>query len=395
MRVSLKDELSKMGNDEQHKKSYRDIPKGWEPSIEYDATGGTLTSTPRQVTEIEPDHEALLKDFDLDPAKWKVTSLRRSKWQRWDGEWLESFRANFIPSATADRVPIDDLLNVVSGWKPIKPNHSPTAQASDPFAYVVVLADTQIGKMDGGGSESIIQNVLTKIDAAVLRLKELRKLGRQIDVVYLPQLGDCIEGFNSQGGKNAWRNDLDLTQQIRVYRRLLLYMVKAFAPLAEKVVVPAVGGNHDEAVRVGNAMATTYTDSFALDAASAVADALADHPDYKHISFVFPKYDRLTVTLEMCGTVVGMTHGHQCRGKAVDWWAKQAHGQQEIGEATLLLTGHYHHLRVEQTGAKTWIQTPALDGGSTWFENSSGQSAPAGMLTLTVNKNGWKDLQVL
>jgi predicted phosphodiesterase len=395
MRMSLKDELSKMGDDEQHKKSYREIPKGWEPSIEYDATGGTLTSTPRQVTEIEPDHEALLKDFDLDPTKWNVTSLRRSKWQRWDGEWLESFRATFVPNSGRNLVSIDDLLEVVSKWKPLKPNHSPSAPTSEPFAYVVVLSDTQIGKMDGGGSEAIIENVLTKIDAAVLRLKDLRKLGRNIEVVYLPQLGDCIEGFNSQGGKNAWRNDLDLTQQIRIYRRLLLYMVKAFAPLASKVIVPAVGGNHDEAVRVGNAMATTYTDSFALDAASAVADALADHPDYKHISFTFPKYDRLTVTLDMCGAVVGMTHGHQCRGKAVDWWAKQAHGQQEIGDATLLLTGHYHHLRVEQTGAKTWIQAPSLDGGSIWFENASGQSAPAGMLTLTVNKNGWKDLQVL
>jgi hypothetical protein len=50
-------------------------------------------------------------------------------------------------------------------------------------------------------------------------------------------------------------------------------MVKSFAPHAPRIVVPCVAGNHDEAVRVGNSMATTYTDSFALDAASAVADA--------------------------------------------------------------------------------------------------------------------------
>jgi predicted phosphodiesterase len=392
--MSLTDDLSKLGNDEQRKRAAKDIPKGWEPSVEYDASGGTLTSVPRTAGD-EPDHAELLAEFELDPAKWRITGLRRSKWQRWDGEWLESFRANFIPQSGSIAVPSDELLEVIAKWKPAKPFSSPSAPRSEPLAFVVVLADTQIGKMDGGGSEGIIENVMTKVDAAVLRLKELRKLGRTIDAIYLPQLGDCIEGFNSQGGRNAWRNDLDLTQQIRVYRRLLLHMVKTFAPLAERVVVPSVGGNHDEAVRSGNAMATTYTDSFALDAASAVADALADHPNYKHVSFVFPKYDRLTVTLDMCGTVVGMTHGHQCRGKAVDWWAKQAHGQQEIGDATLLLTGHYHHLRVEQTGAKTWIQTPALDGGSIWFENSSGQAAPAGMLTLTVGRNGWGDLQVL
>jgi hypothetical protein len=142
-------------------------------------------------------------------------------------------------------------------------------------------------------------------------------------------------------------------------------------------------------------MATTYTDSFALDAASAVADALADHPDYKHISFTFPKYDTLTVTLDICGTVVGLAHGHQCRGKVLDWWKNMAHGQRDIGEATLLLTGHYHHLHMEQTGRKTWIQAPALDGGSTWFENSTGQSAPAGMLTLVVGNGGWDDVKIL
>jgi hypothetical protein len=142
-------------------------------------------------------------------------------------------------------------------------------------------------------------------------------------------------------------------------------------------------------------MATTYTDSFALDAASAVADALADHPDYKHISFTFPKYDTLTVTLDMAGTVVGLAHGHQFRGKPVDWWMKQSHGMQDIGDATLLLSGHLHHLRVEQSGAKTFIQSPALDGGSTWFQNSSGQAAPAGMLTLTVGGGGWSDLLIV
>jgi predicted phosphodiesterase len=392
--MSLKDELSKLGEDTQRKRATKDIPKGWEPAIEYDSTGGTLTSIPRTAGN-EPDHAELLAEFELDPNKWRITGLRRSKWQRWDGEWLESFRASFVPATGSTLVPIDDLLEIVAKWKPFNASKKPTEPRTGDFAFMVVLADTQVGKVDGGGTEEIIQNVLHKTDLAVARLKELRKAGRNISTIYLPQLGDCIEGMNSQGGKHIWRTDLDLTSQIRVYRRLLLHMVKTFAPLADRVIVPAIPGNHDEAVRVGNSMATTYTDSFALDAASAVADALADHPDYQHVSFVFPKYDRLTVTLDVAGTIVGFAHGHQCRGKAVDWWAKQAHGQQDIGEATLLITGHYHHLKVEQTGAKTWLQAPALDGGSTWFENSSGQSAPAGMLTLLVGNGIWDDLRIL
>jgi len=392
--MTLKDDLSALGNDEQRKRERKSIPAGYEPGIEYDSAGGTLRSVPR-VAGGEPDHAELLAEFELDPTKWRITGLRRSKWQRWDGEWLESFRATFVPNSSHSLVPIDDLLETIAKWKPQKPVSSPVKVSVSPVAYVVVLADTQVGKIDGGGSDAIIANVLSKIDLAVIRLKDLRKTGRQIDTIYLPQLGDCIEGMNSQGGKHIWRTDLDLTSQIRVYRRLLLHMVKTFAPLAERVIVPAIPGNHDEAVRVGNSMATTYTDSFALDSASAVADALADREDFAHVSFVFPKYDTLTVTLDMCGTVVGLIHGHQCRGKAVTWWANQAHGQQDIGEATLLLSGHYHHLKIEQTGRKTWIQAPSLDGGSTWFENSTGQAAPAGMLTLTVGNGGWSDMVIL
>lgn len=392
--MSLKDEFAKLGNDTQHIRNIRNIPKGWEPTVEYDETGGVLTTSPKPMGT-EPDHASLFAEFELDPTKWRITNLRRSKWQRWDGEWLESFKANFLPIAEQSRVPTGELLQIISKWKPQNGKKQPSEPISGDLAYVVVLADTQVGKIDGRGSDQIIENVLHKTDLAVARYKELKKLGRPITSIYLPQLGDCIEGMNSQGGKHIWRTDLDLTSQIRVYRRLLLHQVKTFAPLTDRLVVPVIPGNHDEAVRVGNSMATSYTDSFALDAASAVMDALEDRDDFAHVSFVFPKYDTLTVTLDVSGTIVGFAHGHQMRGKAIEWWKNMAHGQKEIGEATLLLTGHYHHLRVEQSGKKTWLQSPALDDGSVWFENSTGMAATAGMMTLTVGNGGWDDLKVV
>jgi hypothetical protein len=107
--MSLKDDLSALGDDAQRKRVAKEIPKGWEPSIEYDSSGGTLTSVPRTAGD-EPDHAELLAEFELDPAKWRITGLRRSKWQRWDGEWLESFRATFVPTQGVHHVPVDDLL---------------------------------------------------------------------------------------------------------------------------------------------------------------------------------------------------------------------------------------------------------------------------------------------
>jgi len=233
--MSLTDDLSKLGDDEQRKRVAKSIPAGFEPGIEYDSSGGVLRSVPRPAGD-EPDHAELLAEFELDPTKWRITGLRRSKWQRWDGEWLESFRATFVPHGGTHYVPVDDLLQIVAKWKPSNTPRKPTEPRSGSLAYVVVLADTQVGKIDGGGSEEIIKNVLHKTDLAVARLKELRKAGRDIGTVYLPQLGDCIEGMNSQGGKHIWRTDLDLTSQIRVYRRLLLHMVKAFAPLADRLL---------------------------------------------------------------------------------------------------------------------------------------------------------------
>jgi predicted nucleic acid-binding protein len=60
-----------------------------------------------------------------------------------------------------------------------------------------------------------------------------------------------------------------------------------------------------------------------------------------------------------------MAHGHQWRaGQACNWWAKQSHGRQPIGDADLLLSAHLHHLRIEHTGSdKTWLQVPALESG--------------------------------
>ena len=42
MPMSLKDDLSKMGDDEQRRRVAKEIPKGFEPGIEYDSSGGVL-----------------------------------------------------------------------------------------------------------------------------------------------------------------------------------------------------------------------------------------------------------------------------------------------------------------------------------------------------------------
>ncbi|ADD94621.1 hypothetical protein [uncultured phage MedDCM-OCT-S08-C495] len=45
----------------------------------------------------------------------------------------------------------------------------------------------------------------------------------------------------------------------------------------------------------------------------------------------------------------------------MNFWKGQSFGMQSLGDATILVSGHYHHLRTIQDGLRTWIQVPSLD----------------------------------
>lgn len=369
-------------------------PSGWEPGVAWDGDAGTLTTHP---LDAEPnDWSELLAVWDLDPEMFEV--IEPVQYRAWDAPDPEGGlrRLFYYKAAIRRRVAgqrsVDELLAALGRKRP----KAPPEGHEDGFMYCVPAGDLQLGKPDGDGTEGTIERFAVKTDAAVARLKELRRLKRPISGIMLPWLGDCIEGLVSQGGAlaAAGRLDLTMTEQLRVYRRLMLHQIQQFAPLADRIIVPVVPGNHDEVQRVGKVQ-RRYDDSWALEGAVAVADALKLAPGYEHVTFVFPGRDELTITLDVAGTPVGFAHGHQFGRDPVKWWSGQAHGMQPIGSATLLLGAHLHHLRVEQGGAKTFIQIPALDGGSTWWRHKTGQDAPAGMVSLLIGDGGWRDLAVL
>lgn len=365
-------------------------PKGWEPGIEYDEKGGFLTSIPRPVSDNDVDEKDLLSQFDLDPDKWSITNLRRSQWQRWDGEWLESYRATMVPKGfTTSDADLDEYLKRVVKYKPSK-----REKVTGDGAYFAPVGDTQFGKAEGGGTPAILDRFQSTTEQAIEEYKTLSKR-LPLGTVVLPWLGDCIEGFNSQGGRHIWRTDLTMTQMVRVYRTALEWQIVQWAPLVEHLVIPVIPGNHDEAVRVGNTLATTFDDSWAIEGAMAVQAGLKHNPEtFGHVQFIYPRPDELTVTIEAGGMIVGMAHGHQFGRDPMKWWAGQAHGRRAVGDADLLLGAHLHHLRVQHTGGgKTFIQTPTLDGGSSWFRHRNGEEAPPGMIGFTVVDGKWDNLR--
>lgn len=381
-------DLAQVGSDIRN----TNTPESWRPHLDVDETkGGYLVSKPRNAGEL-PDAAELLREFDLDPNVWRVTGLRRSRWQKFDGEWLEAARITIVPAGYVDhanQLDLEQLVDEIKKWRPAKGIKASTGDLSAVYA----IGDTQWGKDAGDGSEGTARRVLKALDESVARQKELVKTGRQIGTIVLPQLGDCIEGSTSQHGKVLGRSDLTVTQQVRLGRRMLMTWLKTMAPLAENIIVPVVPGNHDEPHRI---VISEPTDSWQIEVAAAVQDACAENDSLAHIQFRYPEKDYGTLAINLDGTILGMAHGHQARDMS-KWWHTQATGRTPVGDADILLSAHFHHFKANQVGPRLWIQVPAMDGGSPWFRERAGLESPTGIVSFVVG-DGYdprRDLAVL
>jgi predicted phosphodiesterase len=386
--VALKDEFNefiKAGNEGSDSVT-KDIPDAWRPRSEIGTDGGFVVSTPRPDGNT-PGAEEILREANLDPAEWAVISHRRSRWQKYDGDWLESFRVNVVPVKPHGQADYDQekLLEQVINWKPEKVEHF-----KGELTAVYSVGDTQYGKDD---TPDIINRMLMSLDESVERHKYLAgKYG--INQIALPQLGDCIEGMTSQKGKVMGRHDIGVSEQVRVGRRVLMAQIKAMAPLAEKIIVPVVPGNHDEVQRF---LVGRPEDSWQIEVVASVADICAENDFLRdRVEFRFPAADDSTLTVNLSGTMYGMAHGHQAKDM-VKWWAGQVMGRCSVANADILNVGHYHHYRAQSVGPRLFVQNPAMDGGSAWFRDKSGLESAPGIISMVVGEgfDPRKELTVL
>ncbi|MFS0694166.1 hypothetical protein [Streptomyces nitrosporeus] len=301
------------------------------------------------------------------------------------GELGLSTRFSFTRKTPAAQAGPDvaELLAVVDSYEPSRPVGG---LPDGDHAFLIALGDLQFGKIDGDGVEGTLRRTVECIDRAAELLDVYR--GRvDIGHVHLGWLGDHVEGFQSQGGANVWRTRLTLTEQIRLTRRVMLHAALTFAPMAERVTMAAVPGNHGEAVRISGKGMTRYDDSHDTESLIAVRDALDLAPDlYGHVECYVPDTDELTVVVDCAGTTVAHAHGHQWRpGKHWEWWRGQAFNKSSaMHTADLLLAGHLHHEHVDTDGARTFIQPPAMESESTWWRHAKGTTgAPGLMVALT------------
>ncbi|CAB4189359.1 hypothetical protein UFOVP1184_29 [uncultured Caudovirales phage] len=370
------------------KRPKREHPEGWEPGVAWDGKQGTITST-AMPADNAPDWDTILRVWGLDPALFSVVEpVLFNVWGDPNGNLNRQWKGKVIQKRAPEGADFAALLDEVKRYKPKR-----VAALEGDVALVVALSDFQMGKGEGGGSAGIVSRFLIGITEVEARWRELVKLGRPLDKLVVVGLGDLFESCAGHYAMQTFQADLDRREQTTVLRRILVKALTHWATFAPRIIVAAVPGNHGENRQNGKAF-TNFGDNDDVAVMEQVAEIIRANPAYDHISFVFPK-NELTLTLDVNGTIVGLAHGHQVKGSAESWWGKQAFGLQPIGDADILLTGHYHHLVVKQSGARTHFQAPALDGGSQWFTEQAGVVAPAGLLTITVGRYGWDDLRVL
>lgn len=381
----------------------RTHPKGWEPG--FDTAKGTLTV---QAGDTPPtEWSAIIRELGLDPEAWTVDESQPVQVRTWDSgdKRMYYYRATVIPSRDSDTTP--DLESLIRDVKRRKRGTGPTNPLAE-RALVVCLADWQAGKGDGNGTgvEQLLERLWALHAAVPQRVRELKKAGIPVSTITVLSMGDLSEACDGHYAAQTFQVELDYRRQARLVRRMLVEMLSEWVKLAPNMQVACVPANHGERRKNGKVF-TNWGDNTDVEVFEVVREALAHNPDvFGHIRWAIPDQEQY-LTLDVCGTVIGIVHGHQFRsgsgpqGKAMNWWKNMAMNRAAVGDADVLVSGHFHHLQVMGEGVadspkgRTWMQCPALDCGSEWWEHMGGAPTQQGTLTFTADENGWDNLKVL
>ena len=383
---------------EEHEPPKRDRKAQWVPGIEWKGDEGEVTTLPME-GEVAPDWTGVLRMWGLDPQYFAVVEpVLFNVWgdplgvlnRQWKGKVVR------IQDAKTD-YNLDKLKEEIKSHKRKK-----VEITYGEGVFNVVLADWQLGKPEGGGSEATAQRVLSAIQAVLSRVGELKRLKRPLGTLQIIWTGDSVEGCLGHYEMQTFGVDLDRRGQVNAVRTLLLEAIRVWSPHFDKVRLIAVGGNHGENRSANGKAFTTLADNDDLAVIDQVKDVLAFNEEaYGHIEVIMAP-DHLSLTVETAGWILGLTHGHTARSgstaelKLKTWLSKMSLGRQPIGECDILITGHYHHLRQADWGSVHWLQAPALDGGSEWFRLTTGEHSEPGVLTFaTYPEKKVADLQIL
>lgn len=373
-------------------------PKGFEPGVRFDPATSLAAEVTVALSEI-PEDERRWREEITRATGLTVPDERRvilSQVRTWGDPASPNVYCRFL---IEDRETATPDVDAIALLRQLRPRKAVKTAFTGDTTLCLSWNDWQTGKLAGGGTAALAERLDAAFDAAAVRARELRKIGRDLGRLVILGGGDMIEGcgiFPNQ----PFEIDSDRRTQVRNTTALILEGLDRLAPLFAGVTVLAVGGNHGENRIAGNRINRGDNDDCAVFEHAALA-AERD-PRLGHVNFVIAQ-DEPAKTLDVNGWVLGTTHGHvfgkgggSSEQKAYRWFSGQAAGRQPAGDCDLLVSHHWHHYAARDWGACQWVQTPAMDGGSAFFTDFSGQGAAPGMLSWVMSpEKRFTDAQIL
>lgn len=364
-----------------------DAPAGWRPAVEFDSNTGMGEATTKGLIG-EPNFDEFLRSAGYDPEVYEVVgnTVKTSKWQqREDGDWLTSFRFTF-------RLKNKDLDLPLLWSEARKRTKGAPLKSFDPKALVILFSDLQIGKADHrGGTEELLDRIALVKSKLIAQVKKEKP-----ERIVFCDVGDIIESFsNAADMQQLATNTLSLMQQVDLATTIVWDFLKSLAVLVPDITYATVGSNHCQNRINKQKVGKPGQDDWGIFIGRTLA-RLAQETGLP-IKFIQPHPHDESLAHDIFGDgfhILGLWHGHQSqRPEGVpDFWRKQSFGRQPIAGATVGVTGHFHHLRVQELGStpsggsRFWVQAATLDNGSGWFRLNSGEDSQPGLVTFILEK---------
>jgi len=363
-------------------------PEGWNPSVVFDGEGGEAT-LPAVEGDNPVDIEGFLRDAGINPDEIDIVGEPRiSRWQvarpfPLDPMWMTAVRIRWRRKNAKLDLPL--LYALAKKTKPVK--SKPVASGK---ALVVLWSDLQVGKVDHrGGTEAMFMRIAETQVNLIKKVKEVKP-----ERIIFCDVGDTIENFGNVADLHQLAtNSMSLMQQIDVATSMAYETLKQLVKYAP-VTYLSVGSNHCQ-FRVNKQKVGTPTDDWGIHIGRTLARLSKEVG--LDITFHEPATHDESLALDVFGDsfhVLGMVHGHQAnRPEGIpDWWRKQSFSKQSVSAATVLVSGHFHHLRVQELGStnrgtsRYWVQAATLDNGSNWWRLNSGEDSQPGLVCFALEK---------
>jgi len=351
-------------------------------SVEFDGTQGTA------ITPGLPegaDFKQFLIDAGYSPDEYEVVGTpRTSRWQKYDGDWLTSYRFNFRLKNV-----LVDLPTLYAQAKKTKPPIVKPVVSDKVF--VILTADFQVGKVASrGGTKELIERIQTTYAAIEAHLKK-----NKYERILVLDGGDIVEGIeNAAHLAQLSSNDLSPMQQTDTAAALMWDLLK-FTTKYAPVSYATVGSNHCQWRVSKQAVGRPGVDDWGIVILQQLRRLAVEVG--LDVTFFIPQPDDESLSIDVFGDgfhILGLAHGHQVsRPDGMQrWLEKQSFGHQPLAGFTVFCSGHFHHTRVEELGpahnggSRFWVQGSTMDNGSDWYRLTSGNDSQTGITTFELER---------